>query len=142
MTREEVEDFLSQGKLILRLATVNREGDPEIQPIWYHYANGRLYLMTGPNSRKMQNISRKNRVYFSVDTEISPYKGVKGRGTARTVTDRSLAVSVAEKIGVKYLGSLENPMAKGYRESVRAGKEAVIEITPDFFSVWDYGKPR
>jgi nitroimidazol reductase NimA-like FMN-containing flavoprotein (pyridoxamine 5'-phosphate oxidase superfamily) len=137
MTRKQLEEFLG-GKLILRLATVNRNGDPEIQPIWYHYLNGNLYLMTSHDSRKMQNIRRNNKVYFCVDTEIYPYKGAKGKGAATTVTDRQRAVDIAEKIGVKYLGDAENPMAKRFTNAVREGRDIVIEIVPDFFSVWDY----
>jgi nitroimidazol reductase NimA-like FMN-containing flavoprotein (pyridoxamine 5'-phosphate oxidase superfamily) len=141
MTRKELDEFLS-GKLILRLATVNHHDDPEIQPIWYHYLNGNLYLMTGHDSRKVRNIRRKNTVYFCVDTEIYPYKGAKGKGVATTVVDKKRAVDIAEKIGVKYLGDAENPMAKRFTNAVREGKDIVIEIVPDYFSVWDYSKLR
>jgi nitroimidazol reductase NimA-like FMN-containing flavoprotein (pyridoxamine 5'-phosphate oxidase superfamily) len=140
MTRNEVEELLSRSKLILRLATVNQDGDPEIQPVWYHYANDRLYVMTGHNSRKIRNIRHRKVVYFSVDTEISPYKGVKGKAVATILADNKKAVEIAEEMGARYLGSAKNPMAKRFTEAVRTGKDIVIEIVPEYFSVWDYGK--
>jgi len=140
MTRSELEDFLSLGKYLLRIATVNHQGDPQIVPIWYHYENGKLYLMTGPNSRKVQNFKRKNRVYFSVDTEISPYKGAKGKATANIVKDNSKAIGIAEKIVGKYLGDPKSAMSQRYIGHVRDGTEIVVELEPEYFSVWDYGK--
>ena len=142
MTRQEVEEMLSKSKLLLRLATVNREGDPEIQPVWYQYDKGRLYVMTGHDSRKVENIKHRSTVYFSVDTEISPYKGIKGKAVATLLEDRKKAVAIAEEMGARYLGSAHNPMAKRFTEQVSAGKDIVIEIVPKFFSVWNYEKAQ
>jgi nitroimidazol reductase NimA-like FMN-containing flavoprotein (pyridoxamine 5'-phosphate oxidase superfamily) len=137
MTRGELEEFLA-GKLILRIATVNSRGDPEIQPVWYQYSNGKMYLMTGHDSRKVRNIRHKKTVYFSVDTEIVPYRGAKGRGTATILTDKNRAATIAEEISVRYLGNAEHPMAKRFTNAVREGRDVVIEIVPEYFSVWDY----
>ncbi len=140
MTRPELEDFLSNGKFLLRIATLNHQSDPEIVPIWYHYENGKLYLMTGPKSRKVQNFQRKNSIYFSVDTEISPYKGAKGKAKASVLQDKSKAIEVAEKIVGKYLGDPNSPMGQRFIGHVRDGTEIVVELEPEYFSVWDYGK--
>lgn len=140
MTKSEVEDFLGHGKLLLRLGTVNLHGDPEIVPTWYHYQNGRLYLMTGPDSRKVQNIKRKSKVYFSVDTELSPYKGAKGRASASLLKDKAKSLEIAEKIVGKYLGDPKSPIGQRFIGHVRDGTEIVVELEPEYFSVWDYGK--
>jgi len=49
-------------------------------------------------------------------------------------------VTVVEKIILKHLGTLDQPLAKTMMETVRNGTEVVVEITPRFFSAWDYGK--
>jgi hypothetical protein len=49
-------------------------------------------------------------------------------------------LSVVEKINLKYLGTLEHPLAKRLMESTRSRSEVVIEIMPKFFSTWDFGK--
>jgi hypothetical protein len=45
-----------------------------------------------------------------------------------------------EKISLKYLGTLEHPIAKMITEHSKKGDNVVIEINPKFFSTWDYGK--
>jgi hypothetical protein len=41
---------------------------------------------------------------------------------------------------MKYLGTQEHPLAQRLLENARNGVEVVIEITPRFFSAWDFGK--
>lgn len=138
----EAEDFLAKQKTPMRLGTVDRDGDPQIHPVWYHFASGRLYLMSDKNVRKIQNIRRKNNVYFSIDTDATPNKGVKGKGTASIVTDSSKMITIAEKIVTKYLGDSKVGYGKGLMESVKNGEEVVVEIIPMYYSVWDYSKTR
>jgi S-ribosylhomocysteine lyase LuxS involved in autoinducer biosynthesis len=47
---------------------------------------------------------------------------------------------IVEKINMKYLGMLEHPVAKMIIENTKNEDEVVIEITPKFFSAWDFGK--
>ena len=65
---------------------------------------------------------------------------MKGRGVARISEDIQKNLSIIEKINMKYLGTLEHPFAKVLMENTRKGIEVVIEITPKFFSAWDFGK--
>src|SRR3989442_15677066 len=145
MSQPEIDEFLANSKILLRLGTVDLKGDPMIHPVWYHYMNGKLYLMTYKNSLKVRNMNRKNAVYFSVDTEATPTrpnKGVKGKGTATIVKDLGKSVSVSEKIVTKYLGSVDSGLGKGMMDEVRRGSEVLVEISPSYFSTWDYGKMK
>ena len=92
-------------------------------------------------TRKVQNIqSNPDKIYFSIDDESYPYKGVKGRAAARISEDIQKNLSIIEKINLKYLGTLEHPLARRLLENTRNGSQVVIEITPQFFSAWDFGK--
>jgi len=51
-------------------------------------------------------------------------------------------VPISEKIVAKYLGDLNTSMAKSMIDGVRKGTEVLIEITPLYFSTWDYGKMK
>lgn len=81
ITEEEVDRFL-ESKLNLQLATTDEMGDPSIQPVWFEYDKDKknLFIMTPKSSKKAQNIYRKSKIYFSIDDENFPYKGVKGKG--------------------------------------------------------------
>ena len=142
MEQSEIDSFLSSSKTPLRLGTVDSKGDPMIHPVWYHYSNGKLYLMSIKENRKVQNIREKKTVYFSVDTDAEPHKGVKGKGTALILTDVGKSVPLTEKMVAKYLGDLNTPMAKRMIDGVRNGSTVLVEITPLYFSTWDYSKMK
>jgi general stress protein 26 len=142
VTETEVNNFL-QSKLNIVIATIDEEGYPIIHPMWFLYDNdsGKVYIGTAKMTRKVQNIQRNpDKIYFSIDDENYPYKGVKGRAVARISEDIQKNLSIVEKINLKYLGTLEHPLAKRLVENTRNGIEVIIEITPKFFSAWDFGK--
>lgn len=141
MNEQEVINFL-QSKLNLQLATIDENGDPNIQPVWFDYEkdSGKLHIMTSKMSNKVRNIRSKSNVYFSIDDEKFPYKGVKGKAIARIIEDHQKVVSMAEKINIKYLGTLEHPLAKILMEFAQNGTEILLEISPKFFSTWDFAK--
>jgi general stress protein 26 len=142
VTETEVNNFL-QSKLNIQIATIDEEGYPMIQPTWFLYDNdsGKIYVGTAKITKKVQNIQRNpNKVYFSIAEENYPYKGVKGRAIARISEDIQKNLPIIDKINLKYLGTLEHPLAKRLMESTRSGIEVVIEITPKFFSAWDFSK--
>jgi hypothetical protein len=49
---------------------------------------------------------------------------------------------IVEKINIKYLGTLDHPLAKMITEAARNGDEVLLEINPKFFSTWDFGKAQ
>jgi general stress protein 26 len=141
MTMEEAERFL-ESKLNLQFATVDNKGDPNIQPVWFYYDKNKekLFIMTGKNTKKSQNVSEKPIIYFCIEDGNSPYKGVKGKGIVTIYDDLQTVVSLSNKMIIKYLGTLDNPMAKAISERSKSGEGIIIEITPKFFSTWDFGK--
>jgi len=138
LTEPQTIDFLSNSKLNLLLGTVDRNGEPNVHPVWYLFQDGKLYIETGKNSKKIQNIRQKNIVYFCVDDENMPYKGVRGKGEARISEDIKSNIPIAEKIMLKYTGSLDNEIAKMLMDGVKEGLSAILEITPKYYSTWDH----
>ena len=141
MTREEAERFL-ESKLNLQIATIDEQGEPNIQPVWFYYDKNteKLMITTSKLAKKTRNLRNKPAVYFSVDDENLPYKGVKGKGFVTIVEDPDRVVPQADRISMKYLGTLDHPIAKMITDSSKKGEVVVIEISPRFFSTWDYGK--
>jgi len=142
MDRSEVDAFLARSKTPLRLGTTNSKGEPNIHPVWYEYVNNKLYLMSYKDAVKVRNLKQNKTVYFSVDTDAMPNTGVKGRATAIIVKDPEQALSLSEKIVTKYLGDLSSKGAKSMLDGVRKGSEVLVEITPHYFSTWDYTKSK
>lgn len=49
---------------------------------------------------------------------------------------------IAEKIMVKYLGSLAHPMASSLMSNVKNGDSIILEINPSYYSTWNYSEKR
>jgi nitroimidazol reductase NimA-like FMN-containing flavoprotein (pyridoxamine 5'-phosphate oxidase superfamily) len=141
MNKEEVEEFL-ESKLLLQIGIVDDEGDPNIQPVWFEYDKDRkkLLIVTPKIARKVENLRSNPNVYFSIDDENFPYKGVKGKGTVTIIEDPKRTVSYGEKISMKYLGTLDHSIPKMISDSAKKGNHVVLEISPKFFSTWDFPK--
>jgi PPOX class probable F420-dependent enzyme len=141
MTRQEVERFL-ESKLNLQIATIDKQGDPNIQPVWFYYDKdeGKLLITTSKLAKKTQNLRNRPTIYFSIDDENLPYKGVKGKGIATIIEDPDRIVPQADRISMKYLGTLDHPVARMITDGAKKGQVVLVEISPRFFSTWDYGK--
>ena len=144
VTEAEVKKFLeNNNKLNLQLATIDEDGYPNIQPVWFYYDKDseKIYVGTQKTTKKIQSIQRNpDKIYFSIDDANFPYKGVKGRAVARLSQDIPKNIKIVERINLKYLGTLEHPLAKMLIENTRNGTEIIVELTPNYFSAWDFGK--
>jgi hypothetical protein len=56
---------------------------------------------------KLKNLRRNNIIYYCIDDDNIPYKGVRGKGTVRISEDVNYNLPIIEKILVKYFGSIE-----------------------------------
>ena len=140
LTEEQTVEFLTDKKLNLLLGTVGKNGDPFIHPVWFLYENKKLYVETSKISKKVQNIQHKNMVFFCIDDENLPYRGVRGKALVKISTDVEDNIPIAERIMIKYTGNLENKVAKMLMDGVRAGQSAILEISPEYYSTWDHSE--
>ena len=102
------------------------------------YENEKLYVETSKVSKKVQNIQHKNMVYFCIDDENLPYRGVRGKALVKVSTNVEDNIPIAERIMIKYTGDLENKVAKILMDGVRAGQSAILKISPLYYSTWDH----
>lgn len=144
LSEEEIRNFLSSSKQNCRLATVDNEsGDPNIHPVWFYYEpqDNKIYINTDNDSKKADNIrKRSNIVYFCIDDETRPVKGVKGKGRAKILEKPDDNLPIVEKIMTKYLGSADHQRARQILDTVKDGKSVLLEITPLHFTTWDFGR--
>jgi general stress protein 26 len=142
LTEQETKNFLTAGKLNVHLGTVDEKGDANIHPAWYFYdpLTNRIYVETSKQSKKTYNLRKKENVYFCIDDPNPPYKGARGKGNVKIHEDVNFNVPIAEKIMVKYLGNIEHPMAQALLDMQRKGQSVVLEISPKYYSTWDYSK--
>ena len=83
-------------------------------------------VTTSKIAKKTKNLRKKPILYFSIDDENFPYKGVKGKGSVNIVEESNRTVSEGEKISMKYLGTLDHPIAKMITEDSKKGDNVLI----------------
>jgi general stress protein 26 len=139
---QETIQFLTTGKLNIHLGTIDEKGHPNVHPAWFYYdpKNNMIYIETSKQGKKTSNLRKNEIVYFCIDDPNPPYKGVRGKGNVKIHNDIEFNVPIAGKIMVKYLGSTEHPMAQALLNMQKGGQSVILEISPTYYSTWDYGK--
>lgn len=139
LSEKETLEFLCGPPLNLQLGTIDEQGEPNVHAVWYLYKNERLYVDAAKMSKKVQNIRKNRRIYFAIDDEKMPYRGVRGKADAIIHEDIEYSLPIVKEIMLKYTGSLDNEIASALLEGVKQGQSILLEIEPAYYSTWDHG---
>lgn len=141
MTEDEAKEFMTT-RTILHIGTVDKKGESNVTPVGYYFDNSsnKIYIPTHKNSKKVRNLSNKKIISFCIDDPNPPYKGVRGKGEVRVHEEIDHNRLIAEKLLIRSVGSLKHPTSKWLLGEIEKGNEVVLEITPKYYSTWDYGK--
>ena len=77
---DEVEDFLGNARVPVRLACVGGDGFPRVVSLWFRYRAGALYAVTHRRSSLAALLRADGRAGFEVSPNEPPYYGVRGQG--------------------------------------------------------------
>ena len=131
LTPDETEKLLG-GTCLANLATVNRDGSPQVTPVWYGYRDGKFMIITHDSVLKTRNIRRDPRVSVSIATPDVPYAYLLAQGKARVTSDD--LETIVTSICVRYWG---DERGRAFAQQImESGKGVLIEITPDRLATW------
>ena len=141
MTEDEAKDFMTR-RIILHMGIVDKKGESIVAPVGYYFDSNynKIYITTHKNSKKVRSLSNKKIMSFCVDDPTSPYKGVRGKGEVKVHEEINYNRLIAERLLRRSLGSLEHPTSKWLLGEIEKGNEVVLEVSPLYYSTWDYGK--
>ena len=115
---------LLEGRNIAFVATLMKDGWPQITPTWVDLEDGKILVNTAEGRLKQKNISRDGRVAISVIDQNNTYHMVTVRG--RVVEQRKEGADEhVDKLAKKYLGVDRYP-----RRSPNE-KRIIIKIKPE-----------
>ena len=109
--------------------------------MWHVFEGSVFRIVAGKTSHKANVLRANQRAYFAVDTggASGDTRGVRGRANARLIDgDVPLAVDVARKGLLKYMGTDKNSYAEEMLKWARDGGMSVIELTPLRFGAFGY----
>ena len=132
--QQQIEDYLSDSRLPVRLGCVGGDGFPRVVSLWYQYREGALYCVTHRDSPLVSLLTNEPRVGFEVSPNEPPYLGVRGQGVVEMTPLKQR--EMLEALLSNYLGGLESKLAQWLLS--RSEQEILITIQPRRFFSWDY----
>ena len=87
LTSIERDDLLATPGLLLRIATVDAAGNPQVTPIWFIYEDGRIWFTPRSESAWLEHIRTHPRIGAVIDETEIPYRKLVFEGDAEIVYD-------------------------------------------------------
>jgi hypothetical protein len=116
-------DVLQQKKAFANLATTMPDGSPQVTPVWFDFANGRVRVNTARGRVKARNMKEGSPVALSILDPDNPYRYIQIRGRVARMTEEGAAAHI-DSLAKKYIGKDKYPWS-------RPGEVRVIyEIEP------------
>jgi PPOX class probable F420-dependent enzyme len=116
-------DLLTKNNPLANLATLMPDGSPQVTPVWFDFADGKVRVNTARGRIKDRNMSRDGRVALAIVDPANPYRHIQIRGQITRSTEEGADAHI-DLLAKKYLGKDTYPFR-------RSGEVRVIyEIEP------------
>jgi PPOX class probable F420-dependent enzyme len=128
MTPEEIRSFISHGTRTAKVATVMKDGQPHVMPVWFVLDGEQIVFTTGANTVKGRNLQRDPRIALLVEDDEPPFAFVHMRGRVTIQQDLEDLLRFATLIGSRYMGE-DRAEEFGQRNAVPG--ELLVRVTPE-----------
>lgn len=116
---------LLDGKNFAFLATLNKDGSPQVTPTWVDTDGDFVLVNTAIDRVKQKNVKRDRRVAVAVLDQANPYSFTAIRGRVVEEVTGKLADDHIDKLAKKYMGVDKYPYHQPSEQRV------ILKITPD-----------
>ena len=115
---------LFSAKNLVFIATVMKDGSPQVSPVWANYDDGHVLVNTAEGRIKHKNILRDPRVAISVVSKDNPLDMTTIRGTVTELIP-DYDYSHADKLTLQYMDREKYPFKRADE------KRIILKIKPD-----------
>lgn len=129
-----IAQFLRSTEIPVRLACLSRAGTPLICSVWFLYEDGAIWCATQQSAHLAGWLARNPCCAFEVARDTTPYRGVRGQGTA--TLSAAAGPALLPRLIDRYLGGRDSPFAQWLM--ARKDREVAIRIQPQWLTSWDY----
>lgn len=133
-SEDEVESFLQEVTVPIRIATRRSDGSLWPVTVWYRYRNSVFECATQATADLVHILENDPTVGIDVSTNDAPYSGIRGTGTA--VLSQDGGEEVLRNLIHRYLGGTDSSLAQRLLSGDR--DEVLIRIDPGEIYSWDY----
>ena len=121
------QERLIQEQNLAILATLRKDGTPQLTPINYAYVGGKVLISTTRDRAKYRNVRRDQRVTLNViHPSGHPYVTVYGRAR---IEEDDIVDGTAEIVR-----RMNRPVADDLEQRLRADKRILLIVTPERFA--------
>ena len=99
---------LTEKKAFANLATLMPDGSPQVTPVWFDVANGRVRVNTAKGRVKARNMRDGSPVALSILDPDNPYRYMQIRGRVVRATEHGADAHI-DALAKKYLGKDKYP---------------------------------
>jgi PPOX class probable F420-dependent enzyme len=124
---EKYADLLKNKKAFANLGTLNRDGSPQVTPVWVDFDGKHVRVNSARGRQKDKNIARDPRVAISIQDPENPYRYLEIRGKVVEATEKG-ADDHINSLAKKYLDKDVYP----FRQP--GEKRVIYKIEPQHFS--------
>ncbi len=121
------QEALIQEQSLGILATVKKDGSPQLTPIYYAYEDGQILISITKTRAKYHNIKRNPQVTMCiVKPEGRPYVTVSGRAE---IEEQDIVDGTAHV----FKRFSNRPLPDNFEDSLREQQRVLVKITPERF---------
>ncbi len=122
---------LFKDKNLVFIATVMKDGSPQLSPVWADYEDGHIMVNTAEGRVKHKNVLRDSRVAISVVSQNNPLDMTTIRGKVIEIVPDYDYVHI-NKLTKKYMGVENYPFRQaGEKRIVLKIKPEKVFVLPD-----------
>ena len=104
-------DLLQEKKAFANLATVLKDGSPQVTPVWFDYTNGHVRVNTAKGRVKARTLREGARVALAILDPDNPYRYLQIRGQVVSATEEGAEAHI-DSLAKKYLGKDKYPFSQ------------------------------
>jgi len=132
MEMEEKAKNLFKDKNLVFIATIMKDGSPQLSPVWADFEDGYIMVNTAQGRIKHKNVVRDSRVAVSVVSQTNPLDMTTVRGNVIEIIPDYEYVHI-NKLTKKYMGIENYPFRQqGEKRIVLKIKPEKVFVLPDF----------
>jgi hypothetical protein len=137
MKKEEIDHILAQP-LLARIATVGKDTNPHVVPVWFWWDGMTMYIETGIDFQKTRNLRENPKCAVVVDDTQGGLRfwGILLRGEVVLITEPvELVMDIVNRIYLKYLGK-EGVQAPTPQKMINS-EHIIIKFSPNKIITWN-----
>jgi PPOX class probable F420-dependent enzyme len=101
-------DLLTTKKAFAAIATVMKDGSPQVTPVWFDYTDGKIRVNTARGRVKSRTLRPGAPVALAITDPDNPYRYLHVRGRVVSVTEQQADEHI-DSLAKKYLGQDKYP---------------------------------